>query len=139
MIKLRKLYEEVQEEIIDAVDQETTEEVVNAKSLGITDDIGKFFLVTRPTKDSTKEDIMTECDVFTFATKVKGGMAFEDVVGIYKQKSDAGREATQLIKDFKSELNELENEMTEYRKNKTDLDTKRKAAIERINKMKGAK
>lgn len=111
-------------------------ELINKDFEG-TNDIGKFFVVTTPSKGSTKDDIMFECDVFGFASKVKGGLDPKKIVGIFKQKSDAGREATQLIKNFETELNELETQMEEYRKNKTDLDEKRKSAIERIKKMKG--
>ena len=138
MIKLRSILKETLEDKAENVtNEENVTEEVNAKSLGITDDLGKFFIVTRPDKDSVKEDILDECDIISFATRIKGGLNFEEIVGVYKQKSDASREATQLLKNFQSELNELENEMEEYRKHKSDLDGKRKAAIDRIKKMKG--
>ena len=139
MKTLTELLKEVQDEqeMINASPEEEITEATSTKDFDITDDIGKFFVVTRPTKDSTKDDILFNIDVFEFATKIQEGLAFEDVVGIYKQKSDAGREATILIKQFETELNELEGQMEEFRKHKTELNDKKKAAVERIKKMKG--
>lgn len=123
--------------LIQILKESLEENEVISEAFEGTNDVGKFFLVTRPTKDSKKEDIVFNIDVFEFADKVKNGLEIKDVVGIYKQKSDAGKEASQLIKNFETELNELENEMNEFRKNKTELDAKKQAAIERIKKMKG--
>lgn len=123
--------------LIQILKERLEENEVISETFEGTNDIGKFFLVTRPTKDSKKEDILFNIDVFEFADKVKNGLEIKDIIGIYKQKSDASKEASQLIKNFETELNELENEMNEFRKHKSELDSKKQAAIERIKKMKG--
>jgi hypothetical protein len=49
--------------------KEEVESIVNetrTKDFEVKDEIGKFFVVTSPYKDSTKEDILFDSDVFHF-------------------------------------------------------------------------
>ena len=112
------------------------EKKFNTDSFDITDDIGKFFIVTKPNKKSTIDDVVFESDVFHFANQIRGGLTFEEVVGIYKQKSDARRRGTELLKEYESSLKEIETSMEEYRTLKKDIEEKRKLAKEKIQSLK---
>ena len=55
--------------------EEETMEVKEAitKDYDVVDEVGKFFVVTKPDTKSTKEDILFDVDAFKFADKIKGG------------------------------------------------------------------
>jgi len=62
------------------------------------DEIGTFYIVTnRLSDEDTLADIMFETDVFGFANQVRGGLAMEDVYGLYKNKNKATQAANMLI------------------------------------------
>jgi hypothetical protein len=131
-MKKSELIQIIKEEI-----QNTLQEVeYTTKAFDVLDEVGKFFIVTKPSKDSTKEDIMFESDVFHFANQIRGGLKFEDVLGIYKQKSDANRRATEVLKEYESQLEELKTHMDEFRKSKKDIEDKKSKTKELINKLK---
>jgi hypothetical protein len=131
-MKKSELIQIIKEEI-----QNTLQEVeYTTKAFNVLDEVGKFFVVTKPFKDSTKEDIMFESDVFHFANQIRGGLEFEEVLGIYKQKSDANRRATEVLKEYESQLEELKTHMDEFRKSKKDIEDKKSKTKELINKLK---
>ena len=107
-----------------------------AKHPDLVDEVGKFFVVEKPSKDSTKDDILFQSDIFYFANQIKGGLNTEDVVGIYKNKSDANRIATELLKARDTQLDELKASMEEYRTTKKDIEDKKAKAKELIQKLK---
>lgn len=107
-----------------------------AKHPDLVDEVGKFFVVEKPSKDSTKDDILFQSDIFYFANQIKGGLHPEDVVGIYKNKSDANRIATELLKARDTQLDELKASMEEYRTTKKDIEDKKSKAKELIQKLK---
>lgn len=107
-----------------------------AKHPDLVDEVGKFFVVEKPSKDSTKDDILFQSDIFYFANQIKGGLNTEDVVGIYKNKSDANRIATELLKARDTQLDELKASMEEYRTTKKDIEEKKSKAKELIQKLK---
>jgi hypothetical protein len=107
-----------------------------AKHPDLVDEVGKFFVVTKPSKDSTKDDVLFQSDIFYFANQIKGGLNTEDVVGIYKNKSDANRIATELLKARDTQLDELKASMEEYRSTKKDIEDKKSKAKELIQKLK---
>ena len=45
-----------------------------AKHPDLVDEVGKFFVVEKPSKDSTKDDILFQSDIFYFANQIKGGL-----------------------------------------------------------------
>lgn len=106
------------------------------KSNLITDDIGKFFVVTKPFQDSTIDDIVFESDVFYFANQIRGGLKFNEVTGIYKQKSDARRAGTEALKAYQDTLKEMEDAMEAFRSAKKDIEEKKAIAKEKIQKLK---
>ena len=95
-----------------------------------TDEIGKFYIVEKPTHNSQKDDIMKEVTCFDEIIK-------ERTLGVYKQRSDANRRATEAIKEYETQLKELETSIEEFRAHKSELENKRKNAKEFIYKLKG--
>ena len=93
------------------------------------DEMGKFYIVEKPTRNSKKEDIMREATAFDEIIK-------ERTIGIYKQRSDANRAATEAIKEYETQLQELETQMEEFRKHKNELEEKKSKAKETITRLK---
>lgn len=118
--------------------EEETMEVKEAitKNYDVVDEIGKFFVVTKPDTKSTKEDILFDADAFKFADKIKGGLKFENVLGMFKNKSDASRTATEALKARDTQIDELKSSMDEFRTSKKDIDEKKNKAKDLIKKLK---
>lgn len=119
--------------------KEEVESIVNeirTKNFEVLDEVGKFFVVTSPFKDDNKEDILFESDVFSFANQVRGGLKFEEVIGLYKNKSDANRIATEALKERDSQLDELKSSMEEFRNHKKETEDKKSKAKDLIQKLK---
>ena len=114
---------------------EEAEVIKEAEGLPV-DEVGKFFVVERPTKDSEMEDVVWECDLPMFALQVKGGLDVKNILGVYKQKSDARRAGTEAMKAFEDSLKEMEDAMEAFRGAKKDIEEKKKIAKEKIEKLK---
>jgi hypothetical protein len=93
------------------------------------DEIGKFFVVDKPKKGMTKENMVREATVFD---DVKA----EETLGVYKNKSEANRLAGEALKSFEDQLKEVETSMEEYRSAKKAIEEKAKETKEKINKIK---
>jgi hypothetical protein len=130
-MKLITLLNEIEEkEVVSEADFTT-------KSFDVKDEVGKFFVVGKPrSKNATMEDIVFESDIFHFANQIRGGLKFEDVIGLYKQKSDARREGMEALKAYQSQLKEMEDAMEAFRTTKKDIEEKKKVAREKIEKLK---
>lgn len=118
--------------------KEEVESIVNetrTKDFEVKDEIGKFFVVTSPYKDSTKEDILFDSDIFHFANKVKEGLLLHNVMGLYKNKSDANRVATEALKERDTHLDELKSSMEEFRNHKKETEDKKSKAKGLIQKL----
>ena len=100
------------------------------------DQIGTFFVVKKPEFDSTKADILFQSDVLRFTDQIKGNLKTYDVVGLYKNKSDASVKATELLKARDANLEKLKTSMEEYRSTKKDIEDKKSKAKELIQKLK---
>jgi hypothetical protein len=130
-MKLITLLNEIEEKEVVGEAEFTT------KSFDVKDEVGKFFVVEKPrSKNTTMEDIVFESDVFYFANQIRGGLKFEDVIGLYKQKSDARREGMEVLKAYQSQLKEMEDAMEAFRTTKKDIEEKKKVAREKIEKLK---
>lgn len=125
MKKLLDLLNEIEEkEVLKPIEEET---------VNIIDEIGKFFVTEKPkTKEDKVEDLVFESTVLYFANQVRGGLNEKDVLGIYKQKSDARRAATEAIKAYQDNLKEMESAMNDFRSAKKDIEEKKKVAKEKI-------
>jgi hypothetical protein len=119
-MKKSELRQLIKEELENTLQEEVNEPI---------DEIGKFFIVEKPNANSTKDDIMKEVTVFDEINK-------ESIIGVYKQKSDANRYAVEAVKNFETQLKELESAMDEFRSSKGELEEKRKKAKEFAYKLK---
>ena len=63
----------------------------------LTDEIGKFFIVEKPTKDSEMEDVVYELDLPEFALQIKGGLDVKNILGIFKDKLGAKRAGSEAM------------------------------------------
>jgi hypothetical protein len=98
------------------------------------DEIGKFFVAKKPTSKNDKiEDLVVETSVLDFSSK---GLEPKKLLGIYKQKSDARRSATEAIKEYEMQLKEMEDAMEAFRGAKKDIEDKKAVAKEKIKKLK---
>ena len=130
-MKLITLLNEIEEKEVVGEAEFTT------KSFDVKDEVGKFFVVEKPrSKNTTIEDIVFESDVFYFANQIKGGLKFENIIGLYKQKSDARREGMEALKAYETQLKEMEDAMEAFRTTKKDIEEKKKVAREKIEKLK---
>ena len=112
-------------------------EPVKEEKSPMVDEIGKFFVAEKPkSKEDKIEDLVFESTVLYFANQVRGGLKEENVLGIYKQKSDARRAAAEAIKQYETSLKEMEDAMEAFRSAKTDIEEKKKVAKEKIMKLK---
>jgi len=94
-----KAAKEIKESLQDNVDPTTS-------SLGIDDQLGSFFIVQKPTKDSTVENIVAEGDLFTIANLFKRGLDFDNVFGLYKTAEKAQRMGERLINEMRKQMRE---------------------------------
>jgi len=122
--------------LVDLLKEVEEAEVVKEEAGIPVDEIGKFFIVEKPTKDSEMEDVVYELDLPAFALQIKGGLDVKNILGVYKQKSDARRAGTEAMKAFQDTLDEMETAMEDFRTAKKDIEEKKKLAKEKIQKLK---
>jgi Arc/MetJ-type ribon-helix-helix transcriptional regulator len=124
-MKLIDLLNEVEKE------EKTVKEAtpVKEEAPSVVDEIGKFFQVKKPSKGMTKEDMVCEVTVFD---EIK----MDETKGVYKNRSEANRHATEAIKEYEMQLKEMEDAMEAFRGAKKDIEEKKAAAKEKIQKIK---
>ena len=109
--------------------REEIQNVIQEKNIDVVDEIGKFFVVKKPGKGVTKEDMVYEATVFD---EIK----MDEVKGVYKNKSEANRTATEALKEYDSLMKEIEDAMEDFRSTKKSIEEKRKLAKEKIQSLK---
>lgn len=123
-------------DLLNEIEEKDTKQIDEIKT-DMVDEIGKFFVAEKPTsKDDTIEDLVFESTVSYFVNQVKGGLDEKNVLGLYKQKSDARRAATEAIKAYETNLKEMEDAMEAFRAAKKDIEEKKSTAKEKIQKLK---
>ena len=128
MKTLLDLLNEIEEKQMNLIDEAKTDMV---------DEIGKFFVVEKPkSKNDKVDDIMFESTVTYFANQVRGGLDEKTVLGIYKDKMSAKNRASEAIKEFETTLEEMKKAMEDFRSAKTEIEKKKAAAKEKIQKLK---
>jgi hypothetical protein len=133
-MKLLDILNEVENEELKSKKSVETDTPLEEAETTAVDEIGKFFVTRKPSSKNDKvEDIVMESDVLDFASK---GLEPKTLVGIYKQKSDARRVATEAIKEYESQLKEMEDAMEAFRSAKKDIEDKKASAKEKIQKLK---
>jgi len=128
MKTLLDLLNEIEEKQMNPIEEAETNMV---------DEIGKFFVVEKPkSKNDKVDDIMFESTVTYFANQVRGGLDEKTVLGIYKDKMSAKNRASEAIKEFETTLKEMEDAMEAFRGAKKEIEEKKAAAKEKIQKLK---
>jgi Arc/MetJ-type ribon-helix-helix transcriptional regulator len=124
-MKLVDLLNEVEKE------EKSVKEVapVKEEAPSVVDEIGKFFQVKKPGKGMTKENMVCEVTVFD---EIK----MDETKGVYKNRSEANRHATEALKEYEMQLKEMEDAMEAFRGAKKDIEEKKAAAKEKIQKLK---
>ena len=98
------------------------------------DEIGKFFVAKKPTSKNDKvEDLVVETSVLDFTSL---GLEPKKLLGIYKDKMSAKNKASEAIKEFGVQLEEMEEAMNDFREAKKGIDEKKKLAKEKIQRLK---
>jgi hypothetical protein len=111
--------------------------LIDEAKTDMVDEIGKFFVVEKPkSKNDKVDDIMFESTVTYFANQVRGGLDEKTVLGIYKDKMSAKNRASEAIKEFETTLKEMEDAMEAFRGAKKEIEEKKAAAKEKIQKLK---
>jgi len=88
--------------------ENTTMKVINelngARTLGFKgkDDMGKFWVVTKASKNSELGDILFDADVFDMILQARGGLAGGDIELITHDKNKAKKLAETLLKGVQS-------------------------------------
>ena len=127
MKKLLDLLREIEEKQMNPIDEAKTD---------VVDEIGKFFVVEKPdpknSEDNTVEKLVFESNVLHFANQVRGGLDEKNVLGIYKDKMSAKNRASEAIKEFETNLKEMEDAMDDFRSAKKEIEEKRKTAAEKV-------
>ena len=100
----------------------------------LTDEIGKFFVVTKPIgKMDDVEDLVKE---LTIAELMSLSIEANDILGIFKDKLGAKRAGSEALKEYESTLKEMEDGMESFRNAKKDIEEKKQLAKEKIQKLK---
>lgn len=105
------------------------EEKDNKKEPSVVDEVGKFYVVKKPKKGMTKEEMVCESTVFD---EIK----MDEVKGVYKNRSEANRMANESLMEYEKQLKEMEEAMNEFRLAKNDIEEKRKTAAEKVKSLK---
>ncbi len=94
-----KAAKEIKEALAEGID-------ISTDSMGVEDHLGKFFIVQKPTKESTVETIVAEGDLFTIANLFKRGLDFDNVFGLYKTFEKASKVGGRLISEMQKQMRE---------------------------------
>ena len=123
-MKLLDLLNEVEQKEKPTVKYDAKEEPTS-----VIDEVGKFFVVKKPNKNSKKEGMVYEATVFDEIKR-------DETKGVYKNKSEANRHAAEALKEYDMQLKEMEDAMEAYRSAKKDIEEKKNSAKEKIQKLK---
>ena len=115
--------------------EEKAGQIAEVQSIPV-DEIGKFFIVEKPDQNSEMKDVVYELTLPEFALQIKGGLEIKNILGVYKQKSDARRAGTEALKAYQDSIKEMKDAMEAFRTAKNEVADKKKTAAELIKKLK---
>jgi hypothetical protein len=99
------------------------------------DEIGKFYIVTRPAK--ADDNIVHETNVLDLVTKIKGGeIDGSRILGAFKKRGGANALAKVHLKQIATELDELQKDMETFRASKATAQQLKEKAKKTILKYK---
>jgi len=116
-------------DLLNEVEEKQTKKPVKEEGSSVIDEVGKFFVVKKPKKGMTKEEMVQESTVFD---EIK----MDEVKGVYKNRSEANRMANESLMGYEKQIKEMEDAMNEFRTMKKEIEEKRKAAAEKIKSLK---
>ena len=98
------------------------------------DEIGKFFVVTKPIgKMDDVDDLIKE---LTITELMSLSIEAKDILGIFKDKLGAKRAGSESLKEYESSLEEMMAAVESFRSAKIDIEEKKRIAKEKIQKLK---
>jgi len=115
-------------DLLNEVEEKQTKKPLKEEP-SVVDEVGKFFVVKKPKKGMTKEEMVSEATVFD---EIK----MQEVKGVYKNRSEANRMANESLMEYEKQIKEMEDAMNEFRTMKKEIEEKRKAAAEKIKSLK---
>jgi len=109
------------EEYLKKKNSSVNEDVINEGFAPEVDEIGAFWVVEKPTLNSTINDVCFECkDVAYFANQVRGGLNPEDIKGIFTKEAKAKKLAEKLLADRDKKKDEAKKAGEAYKKMKDE-------------------
>ena len=105
------------------------EQQVSEEEKQVNDEVGKFYVVEKPFKGCKKEDIVFERTVFDECNKDK-------TIGVFKNRSEANRTATEELKKYEDGIKDLKEKMNSFREQKQALEQQKNETKELVNKLK---
>ena len=108
-------------EAIEEVKPKVEEEVINEAFAPEKDEVGAFWIVEKPTVNSTLEDVYFECkDITYFANQVRGGLDPANVKGVFYNEAKAKKLAEKLLAERDKKKDEVKKAAEAYKKMKDE-------------------
>jgi hypothetical protein len=73
----------------------------SAKTAGAVDEVGKFWVVTQPTENSTLADVVFGATIERMMLQALGGLRYNEILGIYRDREVAIQEGRKLVPNDK--------------------------------------
>ena len=120
--------------LVDILNEVEQNEVFTEVVTPQVDEIGKFFVVTKPIgKMDDVDDLIKE---LTITELMSLSIEAKDILGIFKDKLGAKRAGSESLKEYESSLEEMMAAVESFRSAKIDIEEKKRIAKEKIQKLK---
>ena len=120
--------------LVDILNEVEQNEVVTEVVTPQVDEIGRFFVVTKPIgKMDDVDDLIKE---LTITELMSLSIEAKDILGIFKDKLGAKRAGSESLKEYESSLEEMMAAVESFRSAKIDIEEKKRIAKEKIQKLK---
>ena len=120
--------------LVDILNEVEQNEVVTEVVTPQVDEIGKFFVVTKPIgKMDDVDDLIKE---LTITELMSLSIEAKYILGIFKDKLGAKRAGSESLKEYESSLEEMMAAVESFRSAKIDIEEKKRIAKEKIQKLK---
>ena len=120
--------------LVDILNEVEQNEVVTEVVTPQVDEIGKFFVVTKPI--GKMDDVDNLIKELTITELMSLSIEAKDILGIFKDKLGAKRAGSEAINEYASSLEEMMAAVESFRSAKIDIEEKKRIAKEKIQKLK---
>ena len=120
--------------LVDILNEVEQNEVVTEVVTPQVDEIGKFFVVTKPI--GKMDDVDNLIKELTITELMSLSIEAKDILGIFKDKLGAKRAGSEAINEYASSLEEMMAAVESFRSAKIDIEEKKRIAKEKILKLK---